>query len=287
MGTPAHTHCLENLLNRCIISEGATPHSAVAQLPLRSTSASSETGERNTELSPSPETLCEPVPARSAPPASSGAAGERCPGRPSPPCPPESGRDSVGRFARAERIGAGRAGRRLRFQKPSSRRCPGRGPGGTRPAQPPAGSTTRRLFPSIPAGLLCLPGAVARPVLSQGSQRRERSPAVASSGGGREDRSADEPRDCDGQSKKAGGDPLHSPPFPSPRLRRRRCPRRRRQPRIPRRRQGPALLRPLPRGSPTCSEESIHLGVGDSAFLRRPFGGIHGWGRGGGEPGGW
>lgn len=43
----------------------------------------------------------------------------------------------------------------------------------------------------------------------------------------------------------------------------------------------------LPRGSPTCSEESIHLRVGDSAFLRRPFGGIHGWGRGGGEPGGW
>lgn len=290
MGTPARTHCPENVINHCIITEGPTPRSTIAQLPFRFTSASSETRERNTRLSLSPETLCEPVPARSASPAGSGAAGEHCPGSPSPSCPPEGDRGRARRFARAERSGAGRAGCRFRFQKPASVRAAvsalGEGPAGRSRRNLPRGATTRRLSLSIPAGLLCLPGAVARPVLSRGGRRQERSPAVASSEGGRENRGADEPRGCGGQSEKAGGDHLRPPPLSSPRLRRRQCPRRR-QLRIPRRRQGPALLRPLPRGSPTCSEESIHLGVGDSAFLRRPFGGIHGWGRDGGEPGGW
>lgn len=109
--------------------------------------------------------------------------------------------------------------------------------------------------------------------------------AVAASSRGRERaRASRAERSAADKAKRRAGNP---PPINPPRLRSRRCPHRR-QPAS--RGRGRARRCPgpfLPRGSPTCSEESIHLRVGDSAFLRRPFGGIHGWGRGGGEPGGW
>lgn len=73
--TPARTRCPENLINYYIISKGPTPRSTIVQLHFCCTSASSETRERNSQLSRSPEILCEPIPARSAPPAGSGAAG--------------------------------------------------------------------------------------------------------------------------------------------------------------------------------------------------------------------
>lgn len=210
------------------------------------------------------------------------------PGAP-PPSLPTRGRQGVAPSAAPGQSGAGSAGSRLRFQIPVSARAAaaargggpaGRGPGGAQPAQPAAGATTRRLSPSIPAGLLCLPGAGARPVLPRRAAGTQPRGSILPGAEARTSRGA-----AADKARRQAGTP--SVPLPSPRLRCRRCPRRRRQPRIPRRRLGPALPRPLPRGSSTCSEESIHLGVGDSAFLRRPFGGIHGWGRGGGEPGGW
>lgn len=80
VGTPARTYCPQHLINHCFISKGPL-RSAVVQLHFGCTSASSESGEWNTRLSRSPELLSEPVSARSASPAGSGAAGERCPGR--------------------------------------------------------------------------------------------------------------------------------------------------------------------------------------------------------------
>lgn len=233
--------------------------------------------ESEAGLSPSPERARLPM---SASPGGRGAAGERCSGLPCAHSLPTRGREGQRPALRSP--GWSGAGSSSASQHQP---VPGWPPPGVGTRRGPAGAASRggdnaAALPEHPRGAFvpAWGGGPAGPLPrgAVGAQPRGSSilPGAGGATGAREHRGAA----ADKARRQAGTPSI--PSIPSPR-------RRSRQPRIPRQRQGPALPWPLPRGPPTCSEESIHLGVRDSAFLRRPFGGIHGWGRGGGEPGGW
>lgn len=206
-GTPGRTYCPQNLINHCFISKGSL-RSVVVQLHFGCTSASSESGEWNTGLSPSPELLSEPSPRGQHP---RPAAGERCPGR---RCPPEGGRGSARRFARLER-GRQPAPLPNTSRYPGGRRRPGRGPGGAQPAP------SRRCFPrgwqrdssprASPWGFCACLGRGPGRSSPEAVGAQPCGSILPGTGG-----ATDAPRGCGGQSEEAGGDPLH-PLFSLPR----------------------------------------------------------------------
>lgn len=163
-GTPARTYCPQHLINHCFISKGFL-RSVVVQLHFGCISASSESESETEGSHPALSYLASrlravSIPSRLRASAAQGASALTH-------CPPEGGRGSARRFARLER-GRQPAPLPNTSRYPGGRRRPGRGPGGAQPAPLPAGVTTRQLSPSIPAGLLCLLGAGAWPVLSRG-----------------------------------------------------------------------------------------------------------------------
>lgn len=200
MGDAARPHRPQHLTNRCITNEGPLPAppqpsdpTALLQHPLKA-----EGGTHS------------PISLRhSASSASPGSNGRALPEAP----PPWS---STRR--RQEGAEPCRADSRLRVPEPAGSRVAATALG-AKPSQRslPQGSVTR-LASSIPAELLCLPGAGAQPVPSRPGRRWEGSPVRrlrsssilpgAGEGPGKPSREV-----CGGQSKKTGGEPLsHRPP---------------------------------------------------------------------------